>query len=78
MKNTIVQDLQHRYNHQRDILSIASFIDPRLKSLSFLADDSLKDEVHTNVINKLTELGRIKVKQVPKESTDPPLPSAPM
>ncbi|XP_078331137.1 E3 SUMO-protein ligase ZBED1-like [Crassostrea virginica] len=78
MKNTIVQDLQHRYDHQRDILSIASFIDPRFKSLPFLADDSLKDEVHSSVINKLMEIGPMKIKEEPKETTTPPLPSAPM
>ena len=77
MKNTIVQDL-HRYDHKRKILSIAIFIDPRFKSLPFLADDSLKDKVHSCVINKLTEIGPIKIKPEPKESTDPPLPTAPM
>lgn len=54
MKNTIVQDLQHRYDHQKDFLTLASFIDPKFKSVPLLEDDSLKEEVHSNVIAKLS------------------------
>lgn len=80
MKNTIVQDLQHRYDHLKDFLTLASFIDPRFKSLPFLKDDSLKEEVHSDVIAKLTEIGpmSMKIKQEPEETTLPTLPSAPM
>lgn len=79
MKNTIVEDLQHIYDHLKDFLTLASFIDPRFKSLPFLKDDSLK-EVHLNVIAKLTEIGpmSMKIKQEPEETTLPTLPSAPM
>ncbi|XP_062583948.1 E3 SUMO-protein ligase ZBED1-like [Saccostrea cucullata] len=77
MKNAIVQDLQHRYEHQREFLTLASFVDPRFKSLPFLEDDTLKEKVHSNVINKLAELGPMKIKQEPKETSDPPLPSLP-
>lgn len=78
MKNTIIQDLQHRYDHQKDFLTLASFIDPRFKLLPFLEDHILKEEVHTNIITRLTELGPMKIKKEPEERTTPPLPSAPM
>lgn len=74
MKNTTVQDLQHRYDHQKDFLTLASFIDPKFKSVPLLEDDSLKEEVHSNVIAKLS----MKIKQEPEETTLPKLPSAHM
>lgn len=74
MKNTIVQDLQHRYDNQKDFLTLASFIDPRFKSVPLLEDDSLKEEVHSNVIAKLTEYENKTLPKLPTahmlESTD--------
>ena len=79
MKRSIIDDLQHRYDAQADLLSIASFLDPRFKTLPFLTSDTEREEVYSNVVNKVKELPgmQVKVKQEPKDDVDaqPPLPS---
>ena len=79
MKRSIIDDLQHRYDAQADLLSIASFLDPRFKTLPFLTSDTEREEVYSYVVNKVMELPgmQVKVKQEPKDDVDaqPPLPS---
>lgn len=55
MKNIIVQDLQYRYDYQKDFFILVSFIDFKFKLVFFLEDDLLKEEVYLNVIVKLIE-----------------------
>ncbi|KAK3101955.1 hypothetical protein FSP39_007596 [Pinctada imbricata] len=78
MKNTIREDLQNRYQKQKDFLKVASFLDPRFKSLPFLESEDEKEEVYscvTEMLLKLPEMqGYVKVK---KEPTDDALPSLP-
>lgn len=59
MKNIIVQDLQYRYDYQKDFFILVSFIDFKFKLVFFLEDDLLKEEVYLNVIVKLS----MKIKQ---------------
>lgn len=55
MKNIIVQDLQYRYDNQKDFFILVSFIDFKFNLVFFLEDDLLKEEVYLNVIVKLIE-----------------------
>lgn len=54
-ENIIVQDLQYRYDNQKDFFILVSFIDFKFKLVFFLEDDLLKEEVYLNVIVKLIE-----------------------
>ncbi|KAL3890194.1 hypothetical protein ACJMK2_002486 [Sinanodonta woodiana] len=55
MKRAVVDDLQDRYTHQEETLTIAATMDPRFKALPFLSD-ARKNEIFTTILQNASEI----------------------
>ena len=55
MKRAVVDDLQDRYTHQEETLTIASALDPRFKALPFLSD-ARRNEIFTKILQNASEI----------------------
>ncbi|KAL3890387.1 hypothetical protein ACJMK2_002670 [Sinanodonta woodiana] len=55
MKRAVVDDLQDRYTHQEETLTIASALDPRFKALPFLSD-ARRNEIFTTILQNASEI----------------------
>ena len=74
IRRSIIDNLQHRYDTQADLMSIGSSSDSRFKTLLFLISDTEREEVYmfSHVLNKVMQLLEIpvKVKKEPKDDID--------
>ncbi|KAL3836944.1 hypothetical protein ACJMK2_022346 [Sinanodonta woodiana] len=55
MKRAVVDDLQDRYTHQEETLTIASALDPHFKALPFLSDVR-RNEIFTKILQNASEI----------------------